>query len=69
MLTVPVTDKVEIVHCIQNNDTKVFTDSDEYKLKWTRDIFELVMYLVNVPAQNGGQIISQLSIGQKQMLS
>ncbi|MBQ0139678.1 MAG: hypothetical protein KBT36_10295 [Kurthia sp.] len=69
MLTVPITETLEVVHCLENYDTTVLTDSEEFELKWSRDIFELVVPLVNAPVQKISEIIQQLQLKEKQMLS
>lgn len=68
MLTLAITDEVEIVHCIENSDTTVFTASDEFELTWKGDILELVLNLINVPAQQIGDVINQLKFGKKQQM-
>lgn len=69
MLTLPISESLAVVHCIDNKDTTIFTESDEFELKWNRDIFELVAHLVNVPLSNILEAIQQLQLKEKQMLS
>lgn len=69
MLKVAANDDVEIIHCLENNQTTIFTDSNEFELMWNRDIGELALYLKDIPVIDLSEAIEQIQFEKQKIIS